>query len=79
MEQITFADLAQEPEQEYIPEAEYKYKGFVIRVEQRTNPELYTYDVHVIYQGGKQLALCDINAVRHVIDSKLRLGVWQNG
>ena len=80
--QVSFTDLEQEPEQEYIPEAvpeaEYTYKGFIIRVEQRVDPMQYIHDEHVIYKGDKRLAACDINAVRHVIDSKLRLGVWQN-
>ena len=78
MEQMMIAELDQEPEQEYVPEAEYKYKGFIIRVEQRTNPELYTYSVHAVYQGNTLLAICDANAARHVIDAKLKTGVWAN-
>jgi len=78
MEQMMITELDQEPEREYVPEVEYKYKGFIIRVEQRVDPMLYTHDVHVIYQGDKRLAICDRNAVRHVIDVKVKAGVWQN-
>jgi len=76
MEQMEIKELDQE--QELVPNAEYKYKGFIVHVEQRTNPELYTYYVHAVYQGDTLLAICDANAARHVIDAKLRLGVWRN-
>jgi len=55
-----------------------KYKGFEIREEERVDPALHVYTVYAIYQGDKRLEICDNNAARHVIDEKLKAGVWQN-